>query len=106
MTITASASLTPAQLKDILSSGKTREYKPTIIAFAKSEDLYQNVMELPVFESRKIDSVYNSFNNNLKELKAENPHWPMIEVKKAGDQVLLINMTKLQGEMEASDEDE
>ena len=94
---TTSATLTPAQLKEILSGGKTREYKPTIITFVQSGELYRNVMEDVVFESRKIDSVYNSFNNNLKTLRSENPTWPHIEVKKEGSMVLLINHTVLQG---------
>ena len=102
-TLIASATLTPSQLKEILAGGKTREYKPTIINFVKSNELYLDCMTLPSFEGRKIDSVHNSFNNNLKELRGDNPDWPTIEVKKSGNQVLLINMTRLAGEMEASD---
>ena len=95
-----SATLTLAELKEIAAGGKTRQYKPTIINFVHSNELYLNVMDDIAFADKKIDSVYNSFNNNLKTLKSENPSWPHIEVKKEGNMVLLINMTVLQGAVE------
>jgi hypothetical protein len=91
------ATLTLAELREIAAGGKTRQYKPTIITFVKSGEIYQNVMDDIAFADKKIDSVYNSFNNNLKTLKSENENWPHIEVKKEGNMVLLINMTALQG---------
>jgi len=91
------ATLTLAELREIAAGGKTRQYKPTIITFVKSGDLYLNVMEDIAFSEKKIDSVFNSFNNNLKTLKSENPDWPHVELKKEGNMVLLINMTALQG---------
>lgn len=91
------ATLTLAELKEIAAGGKTRQYKPTIIGFVKSGEVYVNVMDDIAFADKKIDSVYNSFNNNLKILKSENPDWPHVEVKKEGSMVLLINMTALQG---------
>src|SRR6266436_6198941 len=98
------ATLSLSDLKAIASGGKTRAYKPDIISFVKSNELYKDFMlDLP-YSEKKIDSVYNSFNNNLKELKSQNPDWPHIEVKKEGTMVLIINMTALEGA--ATDEDE
>lgn len=96
--------LTLAELKEIAAGGKTRQYKPTIIRFVKSGEIYENVMEDIAFADKKIDSVFNSFNNNLKTLKSENPDWPHIELKKEGNMVLLINMTALQGAADEIDE--
>lgn len=98
------ATLSLAELREIASGGKTRSYKPTVISFVQSGELYRNVMEDIAFSEKKIDSVYNSFNNNLKTLKSENPQWPHIEVKKEGNMVLLINMTVLQGAAESNEE--
>lgn len=98
--------LTRDEIAEILAGGRTTTYKPTIINFVKSEELYLNVMELVPFNSKKVDSVYNSFNNNLKTLKVDNPDWPHIELRKTNDgKVLLINLTLLQGDMD-EDEDE
>lgn len=94
---TTVATLSLSQLKEIAAGGKTRQYKPTVISFVKSGEVYTNVMDDIAFSEKKIDSVFNSFNNNLKTLKSENPDWPTIQVRKEGNMVLLINMTALQG---------
>lgn len=93
------AALSLAEIKAIASKGKTRAYKPEILNFVHSSEAYRDVMVLLPFSEKKIDSVYNSFNNNLKTLKSENPDWPHIEVCKENDMVLLINMTVLEGEL-------
>lgn len=101
--MSTSATLSLAELKEleqIAAGGRSTMYKPTLISFVQSNDVYQDVMEQYPFSEKKIDSVFNSFNNNLKELKRENPDWPHIELKKADGKVLLINMTALQGAIE------
>lgn len=93
------ATLSLADIKAIASEGKTRAYKPEILNFVHSGAVYRDVMEVLPFSEKKIDSVFNSFNNNLKVLKSENPDWPDIQVRKQDAMVLLINMTVLEGEL-------
>lgn len=98
-TTVTSATLTKAEIMEILAGGRTTTYKPTIISFVKSGELFLDVMQQSPFNAKKIDSVFNSFNNNLKLLKAENPEWPTIEVRKEGAMCLLINVTALSGDV-------
>lgn len=99
--------LTMTELQELIAGGRTTTYKPTIINFVKNDELYLDVMTIHPFSEKKIDSVYNSFNNNLKLLKSENPQWPHIEVRKTNNgMVLLLNVTKMQGETEGDTTEE
>lgn len=95
-----SATLTPAELKDLYNSvrsGRSRSYKPELIDFVESGEAYRTIMDREPWSGKKIDSVFNSFNNNLRTLKAENPGWPDIQLSKKDDQIYLVNMPVLTG---------
>jgi hypothetical protein len=96
-----------SEIKDLLNSGKSRLYKPCIIEFVKSDEIYEDMMQNPAFTEKNASSVFQSFKNNLDKLVRDNPDWPHIEVKKAEkdgkELVLLINMTLLAGAV--ADED-
>lgn len=99
-----SSELSLAEIKDLLSGGKTRLYKPTIIDFVSRNEVYIDCMENPAFAEKKIDAVMASFGNNLKILRLQNPDWPVLQVKKVQKPdgkfgVFLVNVTLLQGQL-------
>jgi hypothetical protein len=95
--------LSKAEIKDLLSGGRTRMYKPTIMKFAESDEIYLDFMSDPAFSEKKPEAVYQSVTNHLKTLKLENPDWPRLQAVKKDGLVLLVNLDKLAGA--ESDED-
>lgn len=97
-----SATLTLAELKDletIALGGRSRTYKPELIDFVHSGEAYRSIMDREPWKHKKVDSVYNSFNNNLKALRFENPEWPDIQVVKKDTEIYLVNLPALQGRL-------
>lgn len=98
--------LTLEEIAELESNTNSRgEYKRVTLAFDKSDELAQNVMEIARFENVEPAAVFNSFNLNIAKLNdADELVNEIVCVHdKKKNRVILMNKTAIEAAVAAKD---
>jgi hypothetical protein len=87
--------LTAADITALLAGTRTRgAVADRLRQFAASDELAVDLMTEAQFSQKKVDSLYNSVNQNLKTIRSENQDFPNLKVVKREDSLFVINVDK------------